>query len=94
MLFLVIARDGSDDGALERRLAVRERHLSSARALAEAGTLQLGGAILDEDDTMIGSALLLEAPDEAAVRALLEADVYARSGVWERYEVHRFRRAV
>jgi len=43
---------------------------------------------------MIGSALLLEAEDEAAARVLLEADVDHRGGVWRSYEVYPFRRAV
>ncbi len=94
MLFLVIAKDGTDDGAPERRRNVREQHLTAARLLADAGTLQLGGAILDDEGNMIGSALLLEAADEAALHTLLEADVYASRGVWQSYEVHRFRRAI
>ena len=81
MLFVVIAKDGTDPEAPTRRQRVRETHLEGARALATEGTLQVGGALLD-------------APDEAAARALLEADVYHRSGVWRSYEVYPFRRAV
>ena len=94
MLFLVIAKDGTDPDAPARRQRVREAHLEGARAIAAEGTLQLGGAILDEAGAMIGSALLVEAEDAAAVRALVEADVYHRSGVWRTYEVHPFKRAV
>jgi uncharacterized protein len=94
MLYLVIARDGTDVDAPARRQAVRERHLEGARALAERGTLHLGGAILDDAGGMIGSALVVEAADEAAVRALLASDVYARHGVWRDYEIHPFARAV
>jgi uncharacterized protein YciI len=94
MLYLVIAKDGTDPDAPERRQAVRERHLEGARALAERGTMHLGGALLDDAGAMIGSALVLEAEDESALRALLEADVYARHGVWQRYEIYPFRRAV
>ncbi len=94
MQFLVIARDGSDADAPRRRMEVRERHLDGARALAEAGVLQVGGALLDDAGAMIGSALVVEAADEAAARALVEADVYYREGVWQTYEVHPFRRAI
>ena len=94
MLFLVIAKDGTDADAPARRQGVREAHLEGARALAASGALQVGGAILDADGGMIGSALILEAEDEAALRSALEADVYHRAGVWRSYEVYPFRRAV
>lgn len=94
MLFLVIAKDGTDPDAPERRRRVREAHLEGARVLAADGTLQLGGALLDDAGGMIGSALIVEAEDVAAVRALLEADVYHRGGVWRSYELHPFERAI
>ena len=94
MLYLVIAKDGTDPDAPARRASVRETHLEGARALAAEGTLQVGGAILDDAGAMIGSALIVEAEDAAAVRALLEADIYHRGGVWRSYEVHPFKRAV
>lgn len=94
MLFLVIAKDGTDAEAPARRQRVRERHLEGARTLATNGTLQVGGALLDPEGGMIGSALVLEAKDEAAARQLLEVDVYHREGVWRSYEIYPFRRAV
>jgi uncharacterized protein len=93
MLYLVIARDGHDPEAPARRAAVRATHLEGARPLAERGTLVLGGALLDDHGGMIGSALILEADDEAGVRAILEADVYHRAGVWRSYEITPFKRA-
>jgi len=94
MLFLVIAKDGTDADAPARRQRVRESHLEGARALAASGVLQVGGALLRDDGTMIGSALVIEAEDDADLRRRLEADVYHREGVWRSYEVYPFRRAV
>jgi len=94
MLFVVIAMDGTDAEAPERRRRVRQAHLEGARLLAEAGTLQVGGALLGPEGGMIGSALVVQAEDEAALRAALEADVYHRAGVWQRYEIYPFLRAV
>lgn len=94
MLYLVIAHDGRDPDAPARRREVRGRHLDGIRPLVDAGTLHLGGAILNEAGEMAGSAMLLEAADEDEVRSLLEADVYHRSGVWRSYDIHPFVRAV
>lgn len=94
MLYLVIAHDGRDPDAPTRRQEVRDQHLQGVRPLVDDGTVQLGGAYLDDQGRMAGSALLIEAEDEASVRALLDADVYTRHGVWERFEIYPFVRAV
>jgi len=94
MLYLIIARDGDDADAPARRQAVRAQHLEGARRLAEGGALQLGGALLDDAGGMIGSAMLIEADDEAAVHALIAADIYSEAGVWQEYEVYPFKRAI
>ncbi len=92
--FLVIAKDGTDPDAPARRQRVRERHLEEIKPAVAGGTVQLGGAILDEAGEMIGSALLLEAESEEAARAFLEADIYSKAGVWQDFEIYPFRRAV
>ncbi len=94
MLYLVLAHDATDPDAPARRAAVRERHLEAVRPLVEAGTLRVGGAFLDDEGTMRGSMMLIEAEDEAALRRLLDDDVYRREGVWERFEIRPFVRAV
>jgi len=42
MQFLVIAYDGTDEGALDRRMAVREKHIEGARQMKESGTMLKG----------------------------------------------------
>ena len=46
MQFLIIAYDGTDEGALDRRMAAREPHLVGARAMKANGSMIVGGAIL------------------------------------------------
>lgn len=94
MLYAIIAKDGTDPDAPERRRRVRQRHLDGVQPLVEAGQLQLAGALLDDEGGMIGSLLLLEADSEAAAREVVENDVYTREGVWRSFEVYPFRRAV
>lgn len=93
MHFLVIAHDGTDEGALERRMVVREEHLAGARRLHETGVLSVGGAILSTAGRMIGSAMVMEADGEEQLKELLEADPYFRGEAWQRFEIWPFRRA-
>ena len=67
MQFLLIAYDGTDSGALERRLRVREDHLSRIGILKKAGEFLFGGAILNENGTMIGSMIVYEYPDRKSL---------------------------
>jgi hypothetical protein len=90
-MFLVTAMDGTDDAALERRMAVRPTHFGRVRTEAEAARLRTGGAILDAQDRMVGSFLILDLPDEAAVRAWLDADPYTKGGVWQEFSIRRVR---
>ena len=91
MTFLIIAHDGTDEAALERRMAARPAHFERAAAVAASGRLVVGGAILDEAGKMIGSSLLLQVPDEAAARAWIAADPYSTGDVWREVEIRPFR---
>ena len=94
MQFLVVAHDGADDGAPARRAAVRDAHIDKAKAMAKSGAMICGGALLDEDGAMTGSACIVEFADRAALDAWLSADPYVTGDVWRTIEVTPFRRAV
>ena len=94
MTFLVIAKDGADPDAPARRQRVRDAHLEAIKPAVEAGMLQLGGALLDDAGTMIGSALIMEADSRAELETFLQNDVYTLEGVWQSFEIYPFRRAV
>lgn len=93
MEFLVIAYDGTDDGAPARRAAARKAHLENARRLAAAGRLIEGGAILDDSGEMVGSAVIVDLPSREALDDWLNTDPYVIHGVWQTIEVKPFRRA-
>ncbi|HZF77248.1 MAG TPA: YciI family protein [Acetobacteraceae bacterium] len=84
MVFVVIAQDGRDEGAVPRRMATRPRHMQRIMPCAERGELLAGIALLNEPGgRMVGSVMVLDLPDEEAVRAWLAADPYAEAGVWQ-----------
>ncbi|HZN43446.1 MAG TPA: YciI family protein [Actinomycetota bacterium] len=94
MQFLVVARDGTDEGAVDRRMQVRPTHLEAIAPLVEDGHVLVGGAILNDDGDMIGSMLLVEFPDRSGVDAWLERDPYVTGDVWRDIDVRPFRAAV
>jgi uncharacterized protein YciI len=93
MQFLLIAYDGSDSGALERRMSVREKHLARIRVMKKSGEFLQGGAILDDNGKMIGSMIIYDFPDRKSLDKNLENEPYLTEGVWERTEIRPFRLA-
>jgi uncharacterized protein YciI len=91
MQFLITAYDGTDEGALERRMAAREAHLVGARAMKASGSMIVGGAILDDQGRMVGSSCIVEFPARDAVDAWLAADPYVTGNVWQKIDVQPFR---
>lgn len=80
---IAIAWDGTDEGALARRLSVRDAHLARVRPAAEEGVLTLGGALLNGPGGAMGGSVAITAhPDVAAAQAWWAADPYVTGGVW------------
>ena len=93
MQFLLIAYDGTDPEAPERRLNVREEHLGKIAVLKKNGECLFGGAILDEAGKMIGSMIVYEFPDRQSLDEKLKEELYITEGVWEKIDIHPFRLA-
>jgi uncharacterized protein YciI len=93
MQFLLIAYDGTDAGASDRRLAVRTNHLSRIAVLKKAGEFLHGGAILDDSGKMIGSMIVYEYPDRQSLDEQLKTEPYITKGVWVKIEIKPFRLA-
>ena len=91
MQFLLIAHDGKDDLALERRLAARQAHLALGDQLKASGNLLFATAILDQSGTMAGSMLVLEYEDRAGLDAWLEREPYLTGDVWREVEISECR---
>ena len=94
MQFLVVAYDGKDKGAKNRRAAARPSHLAEAQELKKAGNIIVGAAILDENEEMIGSTLCVEFESRAALAEWLANDPYVTEGVWQDITVQPIRLAV
>jgi len=91
MQFLLIAHDGDDDDALNRRLQAREQHIALGDEMVANGSMLYGGALLDEQDKMIGSVLVLDFPTRQELDAWLKIEPYVLGDVWRRIDVQPFR---
>ncbi|MCA1775021.1 MAG: YciI family protein [Loktanella sp.] len=89
MLIAVTAQDRK--GALDIRLANRELHLAYLNA-SEA--VVLAGPLMDENDDMIGSLIVLEVADMAEAEAWAAADPYAKAGLFETVNLHKWKRVI
>ena len=87
MQFLVLAHDGTDSMALERRMAARPAHLELGRCLRAEGRHLYGVAMLDEAGRMTGSVLIVDYPSRAELDAWLAVEPYVTGKVWQRIEV-------
>lgn len=93
MQFLLIAYDWKNPGALEHRMKVRPDHMQKISKLKRNGEFIFGGAILDDDGKMIGSAIVYDFPDRAALDKRLDDEPYLTEGVWQKIEIVPFRLA-
>src|SRR5262245_14153673 len=89
--YLIMAQDGRDEDALERRKLVRPLHMEGARKLKENGNFVIGGAILDDNDNMRGSIMIVQFETEEGLKEWYSNEPYITNGVWKVIEIKPFR---
>ena len=89
--YLITAYDGTDENALERRMSIRPSHLEGAKRLKENGNFIIGGAMLNEEGKMIGSTMIFQFENSAALQKWIDNEPYIQQKVWEKFEVQPFR---
>lgn len=83
MQYLVIAYD--NEGALEKRLEVRDAHVEGANKLIAEGKIINAGALIEEDK-MVGSTLYVDFENDDEINEWLENEPYVTNGVWNMEE--------
>jgi hypothetical protein len=88
MYFVAICLDKPD--SLQLRLANRAAHLDYLRARSK--TIRICGPMLaDDGDVMIGSMLIVEAPNRTAADAILAEDPYRKAELFASIQVRPWR---
>ena len=90
MNFIVIAYDGTDEGALPRRMAAREAHLKMGQDLFHQGRWLYAAGILSAEGKMIGSMIVCDFPSRDELeKEWLKKEPYVLGQVWQTVTVHR-----
>jgi len=89
MQFLVIGKDGTDEKAKERRVAVRDAHLKLGDEMEASGERWYGCVMLDDNDKMIGSMAVMDFPSEKELQEWLKREPYVVGKVWKTVEVYK-----
>jgi uncharacterized protein YciI len=89
--YLVTGYDFKDEGALERRMNVRQEHLDGVKKLKEAGKFIIGGAMLNEEGGMIGSTMIVQFDSPEDLAAWKASEIYIKAKVWEKVDIQSFK---
>ena len=87
MHFIITGRDGSDAGALERRMKVREEHMRGVEEMVKQKKLLYAAAMLNDAGTMIGSTMIVDFESREALDLYLATEPYVTGKVWETIDV-------
>ena len=83
MQFVIRAYDGPN--LLEKRMAVRQRHLENMAKVD--GKVICAGGLLDREGKMKGSLLVMEFESREQLEAYLRSEPYILEGVWQKIDV-------
>jgi len=88
MYFIVTAYDGKDSEAPARRSSAREAHLAGIRKLAKERRHLFGAALLDDEENMVGSVLVVDYPSKKTlINEWLDNEAYVTGNVWQKIDI-------
>ncbi|MGI4020376.1 MAG: YciI family protein [Janthinobacterium lividum] len=89
--YLINALDFTDENALERRMQARPAHLENVKEAKNKGHYLIGGALLNNQKQMIGSAMIVQFETPEALQEWLNNDPYIKGKVWDHIEIKPFK---
>ena len=83
MHFIITGHDGSDAGALERRMNAREEHMRGVQEMVKQKKLLYAAAMLNDAGTMTGSTMIVDFESRKTLDLYLSTEPYVNGKVWE-----------
>ena len=90
MLYHILCND--KPGHLQTRLDNRDAHLAVVNALGDR--LFAAGPLLNDQDEMVGSVLIIDFDSDDAAAAFCAADPYAHAGLFQDVTITRWRKTL
>lgn len=90
MLFVIHCRDKKDH--LSVRQENRPAHVDHLKSLGDK--LFAAGPLLDENEQMCGSTVIVDLADKAAAEAFAANDPYAKAGLFEHVIIDRWKKVL
>lgn len=87
MQFLIVAKDGNDDNAADRRQAARPDHIKYSDFAVQTGEQICGAALLGKNDEMRGSVMIVEFQNVEKLQEWLDHEPYMTGNVWKDIDV-------
>ena len=88
MHFLITAFDGKDNEAITRRNNARDQHLEGAKKLIKERKWLYAAAILDDENNMIGSSIIVDYPSkEVLEKEWLKNEPYVVGNIWKEIDI-------
>jgi len=87
MQFIIIAQDGNDDQAMNRRDAARDSHIAYSDMAVKTGEQIMAAAMLNQDEKMIGSVMIVEFESIEKVNEWLDTEAYITGDVWQNVQI-------
>ncbi len=85
MQFVLIAKDGTDAEALQRRLDARAAHIQNTDN--NIANMLIGAATLNGQGEMNGSVMIVDFPSREDLDNWLKAEPYVTGDVWRDIEI-------
>ena len=89
MLYCLVCIDR--DNSIEKRMQNREDHL---KYVAETNVVKFAGPFLSEEDTMIGSLIVIDVDDKEAAELWSKNDPYKKADLFKRTEIFKFKHLI
>lgn len=87
MQFVIIAKDGDDAEALNRRMAARPAHLNECERRLESGEQRMAAALLNDAGNMCGTVMVVDFETREALDAWLKEEPYVLGDVWKDIQI-------